>query len=508
MYGPSPDFTLWVGQPMRISSNHSRPGNLVRPAVLALLVSCTPDTSSIGPDQQFSSREVSAVDMVAVCHLPQENPAIVDVAMPALTGHLEHGDYVTSLVVDQDNAPTTDGVHYRRITDALAAARTGRLARGELVTAACRITINVSADTYHGTVASPTSGDLEQLPFVVDVPDITLHGAMTMEIDAGGRPTGRAVGGVETVLAPVAPLPIIAGVSTPIIIANGHPGGSAGNGLTVEGFVFRSGNDPVVGPGGGQALLSLRVQGLTIRDNRFEGGFTEPIDLRASSGDVLQNHLSGWTEACQICLAAPGTYRAIGNRLLAGGIPGITTSAVVGLPVPAGVEPYPLPASAEVWSEIRNNEVRDHLRPPVGVGIRVETVGVAAPNVHNVVHSTIRDNLLVNNRFGIIIHAGFPVAGTALRGDADVRLGGNVIEQSCQAKLLVSLSRHTTTLLLPPLRPYLLNSTYALSLAGDLDWDDVWFGHPDGFGNALLVDGQPIANGSRQFYDPSGCPGL
>jgi hypothetical protein len=36
----------------------------------------------------------------------------------------------------------------------------------------------------------------------------------------------------------------------------------------------------------------------------------------------------------------------------------------------------------------------------------------------------------------------------------------------------------------------------------------VWYGHPAGFGNTLLVDGTPIANGNRQFYDAVGCPGL
>ena len=30
---------------------------------------------------------------------------------------------------------------------------------------------------------------------------------------------------------------------------------------------------------------------------------------------------------------------------------------------------------------------------------------------------------------------------------------------------------------------------------------------PDGFGNTLIVNGQPIANGVRQFYDAVGCPG-
>ncbi len=470
-----------------------------------LLAACQGDAPTADSAVAHVSQQVAPTGKVAVCHQPQSHPSILEVAQPALGGHLRHGDYVTTLQVAHDNAVGGDGVHFRRITDALAEARDGRLARGELVQAACRITIAVSADTYPGTTGI-ADGDLEQLPLVVDVPQISLRGAMNMGLDESGRATGLAMDGIETVLAPVAQLPIVATVSTPIVIANGHPNGSAGHGLTIEGFVFTSG--PTPGATGGQAVLGLRVNDLVIRHNRFEPGFTESIDLRASSGDVLQNFLRGTAASCDICLASPGAYRAIGNRLLAGGIPGITTSAVVGLPVPVGIEPYQLPATAEVWTEIRNNEVRDHLRTPVGVGIRVETVGVMAPNVHNTVHSIIQDNLLDNNRFGIIIHAGFPVAGTELRGNADITLGGNTITHSCQTKVLISMSRHQRTLGLNQTLPYLLNSTYEIALNGDVAATDFWYGHPAGQGNVLVVDGAPVAHGVRQFYSAAGCPAL
>jgi hypothetical protein len=101
--------------------------------------------------------------------------------------------------------------------------------------------------------------------------------------------------------------------------------------------------------------------------------------------------------------------------------------------------------------------------------------------------------------------AGFPVPDTELKTDIDVTLGGNVMQQSCQANLLVAFTRHTTALGLTD-NPYLRNSTYTLALGGDLQWSDVWFSHPEGFGNTLVVDGEPIANGERQFYDPDGCP--
>ena len=471
---------------------------------VALLASCTAESPTAASSGRAGLSLAPAAGKVNVCHRPATGGSILEIGVAGVADHLAHGDYISTLLVSHDAGQPVDGAHFATITGALAAARTSRVGANESTAAACRITILVSAGTYQGTVGS-ASGALEHFPLMVDFPDITLHGALAMTLDAAGRATGQGTGPGETVLTPAEPLPFVDLLSTPIIIANAHPGGSAGNGLVVEGFVFQSGHDPLV-DAGGQAVLSLRTMGLTIRGNRIEGGFTESLDIRASGADVLENHLAGTAGTCDVCLAGPGTYTARGNRLLAGGIPGLGVSAPVNLPVPPGVEPYVPTATGETWADIRNNSVSDHQRTPVGVGIRVDAVGIGAPNVHSTIHAVIQDNLLVNNRFGMIVHAAFPVVGTDRRGDVDVTLGGNVFEGSCQTNLLVSFARHTTGLGIDN-RPYLLNSTFQLTLGGDVSWDDVWFSHPDGFGNTLVVDGQTIANGGRQFYDATGCPG-
>ena len=433
---------------------------------------------------------------------------ILSVGAPALAAHLAHGDYVTTLLVSHATGQSDDVVSFRRIGDALTAAHDGRIDRGELTSAACRITIVVSADSYRGTAIGQPSGDIERFPLIVDVPDITLRGALVMGLDDAGRATGVGTTASETRLTPVEPLPVIARSSTPIVLANAHPGGSAGHGLTVEGFVFQSGHDATV-DAGGQGVLTVRAERFVVRGNRFETGFSESVDVRAGSGSVSQNHLGGipGTGSCDICLAGPGRFVATGNRLLAGGIPGIVASGVINLPVPNGVEPLAIPATAETWAEIRNNEVRDHLRVPVGTGIRIDAVGTGAPNVHNAVSAIIQDNTVVNNRFGVLLHGGFPVAGTDRTSNVDVTLGRNVYVQSCQAKLLVALSRHQTVLGLN-VSPFLLNSTFRIELGGDMSWSEAWFGHDAGHGNTLVVDGQTIANGNRQFYSASTCPGL
>ena len=105
-----------------------------------------------------------------------------------------------------------------------------------------------------------------------------------------------------------------------------------------------------------------------------------------------------------------------------------------------------------------------------------------------------------------LVEAGFPVAGSALRGDAIITTRGNRFSASCQRDLLVSLSRHTTGLGLAN-APYLRNSRYLLDLGVDVPWGAAWFANPDGLGNSLVVNGATIPNGRLTAYDASRtCP--
>jgi hypothetical protein len=154
-------------------------------------------------------------------------------------------------------------------------------------------------------------------------------------------------------------------------------------------------------------------------------------------------------------------------------------------------------------AEITNNEVRDHRRLPAGAGIRIGAIGLGAPEVHGTSRVTIHDNLLVNDNFAMMVEGSFP--GDRSRGDIDVTFGGNDIRQSCQADLLVGFARHTTSLGIEQ-ETYMVNSTYRLSLGGDLPFSSAWFSNPSGFGNTLIVDGRTIAHGNRRFFDAESCP--
>jgi hypothetical protein len=441
-------------------------------------------------------------DKILMCHMSSDVPQLIEIGAPARNAHINHGDYVARFSVDKAVGDLGDGIHFGRIGDAIAAARAERTAQNEQTSAACRITIEVAAGDYRGTVSPTGDPSLEVFPLIIDVPDITLRGALKMQIDEVGRATGEGESGDASTLTPTAPLVSQAQLSWPLIVVNGHPAGFAGNGVVIQGFAFQSGHAGVDDIFGGLAIFSLRVTDMLIEGNRFEGGFSESVDLRATSAQIDHNYLSGGGVTCDLCLAGPGDYSAQGNRLEAGGIPGFLIIPATRIPVVPAVEQWELPAAATVTATIVNNEVRNHLRKPVGVGIRIGAIGVGAPGVAGLSTVEARDNLLVGNNFAMIVEAAFPVANTLRRGDVELTLHGNTFVSSCQNPILVSFSRHTTGLLIPPANaPYMLNSSYTLSLGGDINWGDVWFSHPAGFGNTLTVDGVEIPNGQHTAYD-------
>src|SRR5690606_36902288 len=117
---------------------------------------------------------------------------ILTLPAAALADHLAHGDYPTTLIVDPGHPSVGDGRHFGLITDALDAARAGRLSRGELVSADCRVTIATAPGIYDGLGTVDPGPGLEQFPLVVDVPDLALRGAFVAQVDSDGRATGLA----------------------------------------------------------------------------------------------------------------------------------------------------------------------------------------------------------------------------------------------------------------------------------------------------------------------------
>jgi len=462
---------------------------LVVLAAVAAVSACSNDNTSVAaPDET-----------VKMCRSAGAAGTIVDVPVSDVVARKAQGDYVVSLVVDPASTRVGDSVHFRRITDAVAVVRALRQKRTETVSASCAVTINVAAGVYRGSTKDSSDATLEKFPIVLDMPGVALHGALTMGLDALLRANGAAAGSPVTTLTPVAGL-VTDPVPDAIFVVNGHPNGSAGNDVTIEGFALQSGHVGVDADTGGFGVFGLRVKNLVVRGNRFEPGLSSAIDVRATDARIENNTVAGGL-LCDLCLAGPGTFSVSGNRIAKGGIDGVVVSSVIVLPVPAGVEQYTLPATASASATVFNNDIRDHLRVPVGVAVRVSAIGTGAPNVPQSTTLDVHDNTLVNNTFALLYEAGFPVANTTLKGDLTVTMARNVIQNSCQSDLLVTFNRHATTLGVAQLtRPYIKNSNYKISLGNNLRWEDVWYSNPSGFGNTLTVEGDTIGSGAHLAY--------
>ena len=105
----------------------------------------------------------------------------------------DHCGHRRGIGVDPRVSEAADGIHFARISDAVAAARSTRIARGELREAACRTTIVVAPGVYRGSLDGSPDGTLEQFPLIIDVPQITLRGGLQMVTDAEAK-TGAAIG--------------------------------------------------------------------------------------------------------------------------------------------------------------------------------------------------------------------------------------------------------------------------------------------------------------------------
>ena len=469
---------------------------------------------------------------IAACTPGSEPSGVARSVAPPVSGSLDNdpvercdvGAYITRVIVDPATAQAGDGQHFTRITDAIAAVRAGRIARGEktLPTAACRITIEVTPGTYTGDFAP--SAVKEVLPLVLDVPKVTLEGGLRMALDAKGRATGAMLDATQnTVLQPTAPL---TGTQSFIIATDSSSGfwgdgvnDTRGDSVTVRGFDLRSGYaipDPNAA-GGGLGLFAMRVQGLIIEENHFGFLLASAVDARASTGRLAHNSAIDLGGSCAFCLAGPGSYGVSGNTVARSGIVGVL---VLGgtqgpqSPVPAGVHPLTISSAPSAVASIDNNYITGQQQHPVGTAIRIAAIGSGTANIPGQqTTAMVTSNDLVDNRFGLIADGGFPPFTGVASGNLTLTLGGNHFSNSCQANLLVALARHTRALGLPTgtgNAGYLKQSTYNISLGGDVPWSEVWFSHlaaDNGvtLNNALMVDGAPIGPGALNAYHGTEC---
>jgi hypothetical protein len=199
------------------------------------------------------------------------------------------------------------------------------------------------------------------------------------------------------------------------------------------------------------------------------------------------------------------------------GIVGVFVAGGTQSPIPANVHPLTISSAPAAVASIENNYITGEHQHPVGTAIRVGAIGQGIATITGQrTTATLTSNDLVDNRFGVIADGGFPpltASTTFPSGNLSITLGGNHFSQTCQANLLVALARHTRALGLPTATPnagYLKQSTYTVSLGGDLPWSEAWFSHVNTdngvtLNNALTVDGAPIGPGAVNAYSGTEC---
>ena len=457
-----------------------------------LLQACVRDATQSPTAPEGASRS-AGMSTVSVCHIAGTGRGdVIDVANAALPAHVGHGDYVAELFVDHAFTGG-DGVHYPRISDAIEAVRSVRFAHDELRAAACRITIEVLPGTYVGSFDDSGDATTERFPLFIDVPRVSLIGALVMPLDAAGRATGAGSSVASSVLRPDRQLP----AASAMLMLVGNPQGSAADSAIVRGFQFES-----VGSTGAQAtgagMGMLRVTDVVITGNDFSAPLSTAVDSRESSVRASANYVKGMGTACGFCFAGPGSVTVVGNRLLDGDNVGVFFVAYTVQPdFPLGnhagmdwhVDDLVPPTSATLLATAINNDVSNHTHNQNGVatGFRVIAHSKSTAAVAQSAKVTLDGNSSHHNSFGLIIDAGFPAGGVS--GNVDVTLRRNSLYNNCQHNVLVSFARHTQTLGTSTGTGYLRNSTYHLDFE-DTPWADAWYDHQAGLGNTLVVDGE------------------
>lgn len=410
------------------------------------------------------------------------------------------------LYVDKAAAPGGDGsklAPFRRITDAVNYVRGFPL--GE------RLEIKVKPGTYIGRYSN-TDPNLEDLPIIIDIPNLKLTGSISMLTDESGLPTGEIKPETNTML--IASPALLANQSLLIITPSVDPSFRR-LGVEVSRFSFNGGYStrptPVLF---GTGISVERVQDFTIRNNYVTGWAEVGIRTRASSGKIQGNYISKVGSGTVILAgsaSSPANVKFSGNRSVNNFFGGLLLNG-------GGINDASFDRLTAV---VDGNDLSDNNINPVagqGFGIRVAVVRHDPPNpgTFGNVTATVSNNRISNNNLGFSIEAGFPYR--TFGGFPDPRLHngtlylfleGNVVSGNLLTPALISFTRNTATFAPSQLTTqwkYLEHSTYYIT-DSDGDLNGYWFDHPasdpvDGrtLQNTLIINGVVIPNGR---YVPS-----
>ncbi len=400
------------------------------------------------------------------------------------------------LYVDAAANPGGDGskqAPFRRITDAVNYVRGFPLGG--------RFEILVEPGTYVSRYSN-TDPSLEDLPIVLDYPNLKLKGSTSMLADENGLPTGEIEPGKNSLLIAQ---PALATDQNLISITQTNPGLS-GQGVEVSKLTLDAGKAPTAPLGTG--IFVKLVQDFVIRDNYVTGGAFQGIQTTASSGKIQGNYFS--RVGCGACILAgsttsPANVIFSGNRSNNNFFGGVLLDG-------AGISDS---AFDRLSAVVDGNDLSDSKANPAvgqGFGVRVMVLRHDPPNPGDSgnVTAIISNNRIRNNRLGFSIDAGFPYRTFGGHPDSRLHNGtlklslvNNEIADSLIAAALISFTRNSATLTPSQLSQwkYLEHSTFDIT-DSDGELTGYWLDHPvfdprDGrlLQNILRINGVEIPNG-------------
>lgn len=334
-----------------------------------------------------------------------------------------------SIFVNAAAGPGADGSAngpFRRITEAVEQARRLRQVSNE------RIVVHVAPGTYTGSydAASLASNpDLEVLPIILNVPNLSLYGGTILNEDSLGLPAGTEPES-ETIITADRAL----GLGQSLLLIAPTTDGMNGNGVTIAGFVLDA-LVPATSNLRGRAIIVERVSDFVIRRNVIRHTFTGLQTLLASGVIEANLFLSNNANGVGIgggSIADPAQVTLRANR---------ATQNLEGLNLTSVANTFVLQLGANTLAVVPlqttfdrtivddQDNIPDSLRATVtandfsnntSAGLRCFFLAPQFYNTHDqsqpITGNTvaiIRDNSFNGNGdYGIIVDAGFPFRNT------------------------------------------------------------------------------------------------
>ncbi len=303
---------------------------------------------------------------------------------------------------------------YWRITDALKKARALRRE------SQARISIHVAPGTCSGNFEAQPTGQStrppELLPLVLNVPNLTLHGAGVMEY-GNGYPVAIRTGRATTVTVDTEYLSILS--NTVIYVGPTKDGGRA-DGTVIEGLVIDDAFNSWHG------LYISRTQRITVRNNVVEHVNFGAITASESSGRIVGNVVHNGTPGIFIAAGTssnPSRFYVGGNSATmnqeVGVIVGGTSNALDPLDMgsnPLEILPYPINPTASqmgnrVQVELEGNDVSNN-----PIGLRFMMLGAAKypyAKTGNIIASVHHNRFIDNYLYPFAVDQGFVYRSTS-----------------------------------------------------------------------------------------------